>query len=65
MVYELTQFYRTNKYKRILGWRFLCIAKSSMQEVEYFVEVDVTYLESNNFQSFETFIISDFRGNSE
>jgi len=31
---------------------------------EYLVEVDVTYLESNNFQSFETFIISDFRGNS-
>jgi hypothetical protein len=31
---------------------------------KYIVEVDVTYLESNNFQSFETFIISDFIGNS-
>ena len=31
---------------------------------KYIVEVDVTYLESNNFQSFETFIISDIRGNS-
>jgi hypothetical protein len=30
----------------------------------YIVEVNVTYLESNNFQSFETFIISDFIGNS-
>ena len=32
---------------------------------KYFVEVNVTYLESNNVQSFETFIISDVRGNSE
>ncbi len=31
----------------------------------YIVEVNVTYLNSNNFQSFETFIISDIRGNSE
>ena len=31
----------------------------------YIVEVNVTYLDSNNFQKFETFIISDIRGNSE
>jgi len=27
----------------------------------YIVEVDVTYLDSNNFQKFETFIISNTR----
>jgi hypothetical protein len=32
---------------------------------EYFVEVNVTYLESRNFQSFETFIISDTRDSKD
>jgi hypothetical protein len=31
----------------------------------YLVEVDVTYLESNNFQTFETFIISDTRDSKD
>jgi hypothetical protein len=31
----------------------------------YIVEVNVTYLDSNNSQKFETFIVSDIRGNSE
>ncbi len=32
---------------------------------KYFVDVDVTYLESNNFQTLETFVISDTRDSKD
>jgi len=39
----------------------LFVNQNLMPGGKYIVEVDVTYLDSNNFQKFETFIVSDTR----
>ena len=61
---ELTQFSGQTNSKGFWNGDYL-VLQNLVLGGKYFVEVNVTYLESNNFQSFETFIISDFRGNSE
>ena len=60
---ELTQFSGQTNAKGFWDGDYF-VLQNLVSGGEYLVEVDVTYLESNNFQSFETFIISDFRGNS-
>ena len=39
----------------------LFVNQNLVQGAKYIVEVDVTYLDSNNFQKFETFVVSDTR----
>ena len=61
---ELTQFSGQTNEKGFWDGHYF-VLQNLVSGGEYFVQVDVTYLESNNSQSFETFIISDVKGNSE
>jgi len=60
---ELTQFSGQTNAKGFWDGDYF-VLQNLVVGGTYIVEVNVTYLESNNFQSFETFIISDFIGNS-
>jgi hypothetical protein len=55
---ELTQFSGQTNSKGFWDGDYF-VLQNIVSGGEYFVEVNVTYLESTNFQSFETFIISD------
>lgn len=55
---ELTQLTGHTNSKGFWQGDFF-IAQNLVQGGKYIVEVNVTYLDSNNFQQFETFIISD------
>jgi len=55
---ELTQLTGQTNSKGFWKGDFF-IAQNLVNGGKYFVEVNVTYLDSNNFQQFETFIISD------
>jgi hypothetical protein len=55
---ELTQFSGQTNSKGFWDGDYF-VLQNLVSGGEYFVEVNVTYLESTNFQSFETFIISD------
>ena len=61
---ELTQFSGQTNSKGFWDGNYF-VLQNLVLGGKYLVEVDVTYLESKNFQSFETFIISDFIGNSD
>jgi hypothetical protein len=61
---KLTQFSGQTNVKGFWDGNYF-VLQNLVSGGEYFVQVDVTYFESNNSQSFETFIISDVKGNSE
>ena len=57
---ELTQFSGQTNSKGFWDGDYF-VLQNLVSGGEYFVEVNVSYLESTNFQSFETFIISDIK----
>jgi hypothetical protein len=57
---ELTKFSGHTNSKGFWDGDYF-VSQNLVSGGEYFVEVNVNYLESSNFQSFETFIISDTR----
>ena len=61
---ELTQFSGQTNAKGFWDGDFF-VLQNLVSGGEYFVQVDVTYLESNNSQSLETFIISDSRDSKD
>ena len=61
---ELTQFLGQTNSKGFWEGDFF-VLQNLVSGGKYFVEVNVTYLASNNFQSFETFIISDTRDSKD